>query len=110
MRSRHVFGRLLVALLIVTGAAVFGISSGSSPGSRGEARLIAYDVLPETAGESCEWEVALPQQTSYAAPGVAAAQAPAAGARMAVAARPPLRFIQDPYPAFSSIAVSGSTS
>ena len=30
--------------------------------------------LPEAEGESCEWEVALPQRTSYAAPGVAAAQ------------------------------------
>jgi len=42
---------------------------------------------------------------SYAAAGAAAAQLPDGNARLAAAAREPLRFIQDTYPAFSSIAV-----
>ena len=105
MANRHRLTRFLGALLVVTAAAVFSLTTGSS-GPAGEARLVAFEPLPDYSGETCEWEVApTPQAMSYAPSGVAAAQLPDGNARMAAAARQPLRFIQDPYPAFSSIAV-----
>lgn len=108
MRSPHVFGRLILGLLVATTAVAFTIGNGVSSGLVGEARLVAFEPLPEYAGETCEWEVAAPEPLSFAAAGVAAAQLPAADARMAVTGRPPLRVIQDPYPSFSSIAVDAA--
>jgi len=106
MANRLHLTRFLGALLVVTAAAAFSLTTGTS-GPAGEARLVAFEALPDYSGETCEWEVALPtpQAMSYAPAGVAAAQLPDGNARMAAAARKPLRFIQDPYPAFSSIAV-----
>ena len=100
-------GRFVLALVVVTIAGAFALGSGGLPsGSTGEARLVAFEPLPDYSGESCEWEVAEPQgQASYAAAGAAAAQRPDGASRMAVTARPPLRFVQDPYPSYSSIAV-----
>src|SRR6185503_19151886 len=87
-------------------AAGFSLTTGSS-GPAGEARLVAFEALPDYSGETCEWEVAMPtpQAMSYAPSRAAGAQLPDGNARMAAAARQPLRFIQDPYPAFSAIAV-----
>ena len=56
------------------------------------------------ANETCEWETAAPQFPSYAA-STALGQLPPANARLDVAKRPPVTFIQDPYPSWSSIAV-----
>src|SRR5688572_27007721 len=106
MANRQRLARILGALLVVTAAAAFSLTTGVS-GPAGEARLVAFEALPDYSSETCEWEVALPtpQAMSYAPAGVAAAQLPDGNARVAAAARQPLRFIQDPYPAFSSIAV-----
>ena len=105
MRSRHRLGRFVLALVVVMTAAAFAVSNGPASGSAGEARLVAFEPLPDYNGETCEWEVATPQGASYAPAGVSAAQLPDASTRMAVTSRTPLRFIQDPYPSFSSIAV-----
>ena len=103
MRSgRRVGGFLLGSLAL---GVAFATGVGVSSGPAGEARLVAFEPLPEYAGETCEWEVALPQTLSYAAAGAASAQLPDAASRLAVTARPPDRFIQDPYAAFSSVAV-----
>ena len=92
-------------MLVITAAAAFSLSSGVFPRPVGEARLVAFKSLPDANAESCEWEVALPQAPSYAQAGTATAQLPAASSRLAVTSRAPERFIQDPYAAFSSIAV-----
>ena len=106
MHLRHRLGRLGLALVVVTIAGAFAMGNGGlSSGSTGEARLVAFEALPDYSGETCEWEVATPQAMSYAPAAAAAAQLPDAGSRMAVTARPPMRFIQDPYPSYSSIAV-----
>ena len=69
------------------------------------AHLVAFEPMAGLGGgDTCEWEAAVPQFPSYAAAGAAAAQLPA-DARLDVAKRPPVTFIQDPYPSFSSIAV-----
>ncbi len=106
MRFRHILRRFLLGLLVVSTATALALSSDVSSGSA-EARLVAFEALPDYSGETCEWEVAAPapQAMSYAASGAVAAQLPDGNARMAAAAREPLRVIQDPYPAFSSIAV-----
>ena len=102
MRSRYTVGRYMIAVGVVTTAA-FALSSGTWLGTAGEARLVAFEPIPYEAGETCEWEVAAPQRPSFALRGAAAAvQAPNADSRE------PLRFIQDPYPAFSSIAVDSA--
>src|SRR5687768_3676408 len=95
MANRQRLTRFLVALLVVTAAAAFSLATGTS-GPAGEARLVAFEALPDYSSETCEWEVALPtpQAMSYAPAGVAAAQLPDGNARMAAAARQPLRFIQ----------------
>ena len=94
------------ALAIAAVAAGIMFATGDSlPGSPGEARLVAFEPMANFgAGETCEWEVAAPQHPSYL-PAAAGAQMPPANARMDVARRQPLTFIQDPYPSFSSIAV-----
>ena len=107
MHLGHRLGRSVLALVVVTIAGAFALGNGGlSSGSTGEARLVAFEPLPDYSGESCEWEVAAPQgHASYAAAGAAGAQFPDGASRMAVTARPPLRFVQDPYPSYSSIAV-----
>lgn len=104
MLSRRIIRRWLIGIAAV--AAVITVAVGSNwSGTPGEARLVAFEpLLNSGAGETCEWEVATPQYPSFAASG-AALQLPAANARMEVARRQPLTFIQDPYPSFSSIAV-----
>jgi DNA-binding beta-propeller fold protein YncE len=94
---KFLFGLLVLAVVL----SPYGVKSDTA----GQARLIAFESLPSYADETCEWEVAVPQTPSYAPAAAAAAQRPDAGARLDVAARSPLRFIQDPYPTFSSIAV-----
>ena len=105
MQCRYLPSKALVALFAVMVAGAFAIGAGVWSGSPGEARLIAFEPLPEGANESCEWEVAEPDAPAYLCVAAAASQLPAADARLAVASRPPLRFVRDPYPAFSSIAV-----
>jgi DNA-binding beta-propeller fold protein YncE len=90
----------IAAVALVTAVAV----GTNWPATPGEARLVAFEPMATFGGGTCEWEVAVPQYPSYAAaPG--AMQLPSANARLAVAKREPLTFIQDPYPSFSSIAV-----
>jgi DNA-binding beta-propeller fold protein YncE len=108
MLSRRIIRRWLIGIAAVAAVVTFGVG-GNWSGTPGEARLVAFESLVNSgAGETCEWEVAAPQYpsfaASFAAPG-AAVQLPAANARLAVAGRQPLTFIQDPYPSFSSIAV-----
>jgi DNA-binding beta-propeller fold protein YncE len=103
MRTR--LARLVVGLMIAAGAGAFALSAGAWSPSPVEARLVAFEPLPADANETCEWEVAAPEAPSFSPAAAAAAQLPSAEARMAVTGRPPLRFIRDPYPAFSSIAV-----
>src|SRR5262245_50828113 len=103
MFFERVVRRLLIGIAV---AAVVTLAAGSHwSGAGGEARLVAFESLPPNFGETCEWELAAPQYPSYAAAPAAAAQLPSADARIEVAKRPPLTFIQDPYPSFSSIAV-----
>jgi len=105
MSFRQMFrpGVIGCAALAAIAAVTLGIGWHSSPG---EARLVAFEPMASFgANETCEWETAMPQFPSYAAAGAAAAQLPSADARLAVAKRPPLTFIQDPYPNYSSIAV-----
>lgn len=104
MLSRYRLGRVLLGVLVAAAASAVAFS-GLSSGPIGEARLVAFEPLPDFAGETCDWEAATPQSPSYAAAPAAAAQRPDANARQAVATRQPLHFIQDPYPSFSSIAV-----
>jgi DNA-binding beta-propeller fold protein YncE len=99
-------GFLGVAALATITAVALGGGWLASPG---EAHLVAFESLANSgANETCEWETAAPQFPSYAAAGAAAAQLPSADARLDVAKRPPLTFIQDPYPNFSSIAVDAT--
>lgn len=108
MRIRHRLGQCLLGLLVVAAAATFAQSYGLSIGQTGEARLVAFEQLPDYSEGICEWEVAVPQAPAYAAAGAAVAavaQLPPADARLAVTGRKPLHFIQDPYPSFSSVAV-----
>ena len=101
---RIIIRRWLIGIAAAAVVIPVAVSTNWS-GTPGEARLIAFEPMVNFgAGETCEWEVAAPQVPSYAAAGVAA-QFPAANARMEVARRPPVTFIQDPYPSFSSIAV-----
>jgi DNA-binding beta-propeller fold protein YncE len=93
-----VFGSLVLAVALLPGY-------GKASGSTGEARLVAYETLPNYADETCEWETALPQAPSFAPAAAFAAQVPPATARLNVAGRPPQTTIKDPWPAFSSIFV-----
>ena len=99
---RHVGGFLFGLLVLAIAIAPY---HGASSDSTGEARLVAFEPLPAYADETCEWEVALPQTPSYADARAVAVQAqiPDSGARLDVAGRAPMRYIKDPYPAFSSI-------
>jgi DNA-binding beta-propeller fold protein YncE len=107
MLSGRRLTHFIPALIVATIGGGFALGTGAwSSGSTGEARLVAFEPLPDYADETCEWEVAAPQQPpSYAPAGAAGAQLPDGATRMAVTARPPARFIQDPYPSYSSIAV-----
>src|SRR4051812_34888391 len=105
MRVRHRRGRLVFGFLAAVAAAAFAGSVGRFSGSAGEARLVAFEALPEYAGESCDWEVATPQRPSFAPTGAFSSFTPDAASRQDVSGRQPLHFIQDPYPSFSSIAV-----
>ena len=105
MPFRQRLGQFLLGLLVVATAAALAQSYGLPVGQTGEARLVAFEQLPDYSEGICEWEVAVPQAPSYAAAGAAMAQLPPANARLAVTGRKPLHFIQDPYPSFSSVAV-----
>ena len=92
-----------VAALVLVFALASLVTRSSGPA---EARLVAFEPMATFgANETCEWEAATPQFPSYAAAGAAAVQLPSANARLDVTKRPPLTFIQDPYPSYSSIAV-----
>ena len=94
---------LAIAALVAVTAVAFTAYWSAVPG---EARLVAFEPMATFgANETCEWETARPQSPSYAAAGAAAVQLPSANARLDVAKRRPLTFIQDPYPSWSSIAV-----
>jgi len=104
MLSRRIIRRWLIGTAAAA-AVTFAVGSNSS-GTPGEARLVAFEsLLNSGAGETCEWDVAAPQYPSYAAAASAAVQLPDGNARLEVARRQPVTFIQDPYPNFSSIAV-----
>ena len=108
-----------MALLGVLGAFAWAASSpgdGTFGGASG--RLVAFEQVPMFEDtQICAWEVATPQSSSV--PGstaqltapMAALQLPgsAAATRLAppadISTRPPLRFIQDPYPNFSGVSV-----
>ena len=105
MRIRHRPGQCFFGLLVVATAVALAQSYGLPVGQTAEARLVAFEQLPDYSEGICEWEVAVPQAPSYAAAGAAMAQLPPANARLAVTGRKPLHFIQDPYPSFSSVAV-----
>ena len=106
MPFRQIFRRGLIgcAAIAAIAAVTLGIGWHQAPA---EARLVAFEPMANFgANETCEWETATPQFPSYAAAAAGAAvQQPSADARLEVAKRPPLTFIQDPYPNFSSIAV-----
>src|SRR5688572_22662470 len=107
MPVRSSIRRWFIGVAVI--AAVVALASATSRSATpAEARLVAFEPMANFgAGETCEWESATPQFPSYAsyAPAGAAAQMPPANARLAVAKRPPVTFIQDPYPNYSSIAV-----
>src|SRR5215210_4421653 len=100
MLSSRIVRRWLTGIMAVT--AVLTLAVGFHwAGAPGEAQLVAFQPLVAAgATETCEWEAASPQIPSYAsyAPAAAGAQVPSADARMEVARRQPLTFIQDPYP------------
>ena len=116
MRNRHVSARFVLGLLVAAIAVTYAVSGGMSSGAIGEARLVAFEPLPEYDAELCEWEAATAEGPSYMA-GATASAVPLSARRLAaqnavggdqrsaVATRKPLWFVQDPYPAFSSIAV-----
>ena len=108
MFSRRIVRRWLTGIAATT-AVITLVAGFHWLGAPGEARLVAFQPLAMSgANDTCEWEAATPQfppSPAYAPAAAAAAQLPAGDARMAVAKRPPLTFIQDPYPSFSSIAV-----
>ena len=108
-----------MALLAVLGAFAWAaVSPGDATFGGASTRLVAFEQVPMfDDSQICAWEVATPQASSV--PGSASAlTAPmaalrlpgaAAAARLAaqadIATRPPLRFIQDPYPNFSGVSV-----
>src|SRR5262245_58358286 len=102
---RHPRGQFLLSFVIIAAAAALASRTVLPADSAGEARLVAYETFPGMDAESCEWEIALPQPPSYASAGASAVQLPDGSSRRDVAARQPLTFIQDPWAAFSSIAV-----
>lgn len=94
-RARMRGGALVVAI------AAAALAVGSAPHLAGSARLIAFESVPDAA--SCEWtpdDVAVAQTA-----GIRASTAAASPAAADVAARKPLRWIQDPNASFSSVAV-----
>jgi DNA-binding beta-propeller fold protein YncE len=108
MLSSRIIRRWLTGILAIAAGLILAVGFHWAGGAPGEAQLVAFQPLvPAGATETCEWEAASPQLPSYAsyAPAAAGAQVPSADARMDVARRQPLTFIQDPYPSFSSIAV-----
>ena len=110
--------RFMALLAVLAAFAWAAVSPGDSTFGGASARLVAFEPVPMFEDEQiCAWEVATPQASSVSgstspltAP-MAALQLPgaAAAARRAapadIAARPPLRFIQDPYPNFSGVSV-----
>ena len=108
-----------MALLAVLGAFAWAaLSPGDGAFGGASGRLVAFEQVPMFEdNQICAWEAATPQVSSV--PGsasaltapMAAMQLPgaAAAARLApsadIATRPPLRFIQDPYPNFSGVSV-----
>ena len=109
MLARSMVRRWLIGIAAAVAVVTVAAASGQWGRTPGEAQLVAFESLAGSgANETCEWEVAGPQFPSYAAyaaPVAGGAQIPPANARMDVAKRQPLTFIQDPYPSFSSIAV-----
>lgn len=102
--ARRLVGSLAVAVV----AAAVWISWQSSDGRAvpdlpGTARLVAFESVPDMAGESCDWEVATLQRSSYMqGPNAVGGRAPGA---LDAAERAPLRFIQDPYASFTGVRV-----
>ena len=122
MHSRRAIARSLILGFIVAAAGCLLViaSHGRGVDPPGTAKLIAFEPLPATEGATCEWEVAtphtpgLPAPVSFQAPrasassqrtGDASDQVCAGPGCAAVAARQPLRFIQDQAANFSSVAV-----
>ena len=109
MLARSIVRRWPIGIAAVAAVGTFAATSGHWGRTPGEAQLVAFESLASSgANETCEWEVAGPQLSpsyaAYAAPAAGGMQLPPANARMDVAKRQPLTFIQDPYPSFSSIA------
>src|SRR5688572_2344796 len=112
LARRNIAASFVMAVVMAGAAAWLPVGDSAARGVPGTARLIAFEPTPEAAAEDCEWEVATLQQSDYAGAGAAGAafqsQAGSAGAASTaaqVAARKPLRFIQDPYAGFSNVKV-----
>src|SRR5438128_1501515 len=102
MQSWHrTFLRSLLLASVLIGGAAFLFSSRSMGGTDfGTSRLVAKEALPyDASGENCTWEVASPLQPKNM--GYQGAGAGAGGA----ASRSPVRTIRDPYAGFSAIRV-----
>ena len=112
---RTVLISLVIAIIVAVGASSLRQMGGSG-------RLVAFSGFPEPDAMTCEWEGAAaeaPQPPTlldkagrllFQRPG-AGAQRPdpaAAALRNAASTREPLRFIQDPYGAFSAVVVDAA--
>src|SRR6266542_6091319 len=108
---RAVLISLIIAIVVAVGTSSFRQIGGSG-------RLIAFNGFPEPDSMTCEWDggAGQPEQPTlmdkagrlfFQRPGSGGAQVdPAAAAiKNATSTREPLRFIQDPYGAFSSVVV-----
>lgn len=110
MHSRRAIARSIILTPIVAAASF--LISGEVVSVRepaGPARLIAFERLPEPDAAMCEFEPTLDAavaafEASQSAPGQEAG-ASDKGERAGVAARKPLRMIQDPYAGFNAVAV-----
>lgn len=110
------FIRVALAILGATFVVLFkgrGPAEFSAPAGRplGAPQLTSYEQLPNEDGETCEWLPASQTETASirleqaSATATAAADSPGAAKRAEAAKRKPVRVIQDPYAAYSAVAV-----
>ena len=119
MQSRTVL-RYLVAVVAIAAAMALFVTRESRGIDLGASRLVASEVLPEMATESCTWDVATPERTALPPHRAGAVGAPAFQRRgvgpvptgpgpsmgdSAIAARTPAQTIRDPYAGFAAIRV-----
>lgn len=97
-----------VALLMSSAGNLDGSSQGNARRKSGSPRLVSIQPLPETEGSMCEWLPASSQGGSlYAALQQRQQEEAAAesGGTKDYSSLKPVRWIHDPYAAFSSVAV-----